>query len=179
MTIEILKQMLPDYAKDIRLNLSSVLSMTGAPGLTEEQILGIAMASAYATKSPTVIDAIFGEASLILGENALQAIKAATVIMAMNNIYYRFVHLSSDQQLKQLPAKLRMNIINNPGVDKIDFELYSLAVSAINGCGMCMDSHAKVLLKHGVSYEGVQSAIRITAVMHAAAQASELVTIAP
>ena len=174
MTIEILRQMLPDYAKDIRLNLSSVLSTTGAPGLSEEQILGIAMASAYATKSNVVVDAIYGEASLKLDEATLQAIKAATVIMAMNNIYYRFVHLTSDQQLKQLPAKLRMNIINNPGVDKMDFELYSLAVSAINGCGMCMDAHAKTLLKHGVSHEGVQSAIRIAAVIHAAAQAAVL-----
>ncbi len=175
MTVEILKQMLPDYAKDIRLNLSSVLSTTGAPGLTQEQILGVALASAYAAKSATVIEAIQGEAVLVLGDDVIQAIKAATVIMAMNNIYYRFVHLSSDRDIKQLPAKLRMNVISNPGVDAVDFELYSLAVSAINGCGMCIDAHSKTLQKHGVTNEGVQSVIRIAAVIHAASQAADLV----
>lgn len=174
MSVEALRTALPDYAKDIRLNLSSVLTPEGAPGLTAEQILGVALASAYATKSDAVIAALQAEAQGALTEQALQAVKAAVVIMAMNNIYYRFVHLSSDSDMKKLPAKLRMNIIANPGVQTVDFELYSLAVSAINGCGLCMDSHAATLHKHGLSKEGVQSAIRIAAVINATAQASYL-----
>jgi alkyl hydroperoxide reductase subunit D len=89
--------------------------------------------------------------------------------MAMNNIYYRFVHLVSDKSFASLPAKLRMNIIANPGIDKLDFELSCLAVSAINGCGMCIDAHAKTLEQAGISKLAIQSAVRIAAVLNAAA----------
>ncbi|MEC7576628.1 MAG: carboxymuconolactone decarboxylase family protein, partial [Pseudomonadota bacterium] len=68
-----------------------------------------------------------------------------------------------------MQAKLRMNIIGNPGVDKVDFELWSLAVSAINGCGMCIDAHEAELLKHGLSKEQIQTAIRVGSVIHAIA----------
>jgi alkyl hydroperoxide reductase subunit D len=89
--------------------------------------------------------------------------------MAMNNIYYRFVHLSSAADYKTMPAKLRMNVIGKPGVEKADFELWSIAVSAINGCGMCIDSHEKILREAGVSAEQIQAAVRIAAVVHAVA----------
>ncbi len=64
--------------------------------------------------------------------------------MAMNNVYYRFTHLAGNQEYRNMPAKLRMNVIGATGIDKIDFELFSLAVSAINGCGMCIDAHVAV-----------------------------------
>jgi alkyl hydroperoxide reductase subunit D len=89
--------------------------------------------------------------------------------MAMNNVYYRFVHLASNPIYGTLPAKLRMNVIGNPGIDKADFELFSLAVSAMNGCGMCIDSHERVLGQHGVKPEMVQTAVRVGAVMKAVA----------
>ena len=97
--------------------------------------------------------------------------KAAATIMAMNNVYYRFVHLVGDAEYGRLPANLRMQGLASHGIDKIDFELMSLAVSAINGCGMCMESHTKVLEKHGVSKVAIQSSIRIAAVVNATAQA--------
>jgi alkyl hydroperoxide reductase subunit D len=56
-----------------------------------------------------------------------------------------------------------------PGVEKADFELWSLAVSAINGCGMCMESHEKVVRAAGLTQEQVQAAVRIAAVVHAVA----------
>jgi alkyl hydroperoxide reductase subunit D len=89
--------------------------------------------------------------------------------MAMNNVYYRFTHLVGDSEYQTLRAGLRMNAMSNPGCDKIDFELCSLAVSAINGCGMCMDSHEKTLRKHGVTAQAIQSAVRIAAVVNAVA----------
>jgi alkyl hydroperoxide reductase subunit D len=91
----------------------------------------------------------------------------------MNNIYYRFVHLVENDEYGTLRAALRMNAMSNPGGDKIDFELASLAVSAINGCGMCMASHEKTLRKHDVSAQAVQSSVRIAAVIHAVAVALE------
>ena len=89
--------------------------------------------------------------------------------MGMNNIYYRFLHLVEDPEYAQMPARLRMNVIGNPGIDKLDFELLSLAVSAVNGCGMCIVAHEKQLRKHEVSREAIQSAVRIAATVHAVA----------
>ncbi len=173
MTLEALKDSLGDYAKDIKLNLSSVLTTEGAPDLTQNQIYGIALASAYSTKSAAVTAAVKLEA-LILSEAEVNAARAAASIMAMNNVYYRFVHLASDKEYGKMPARLRMNIISNPGIAKVDFELYCLAVSAINGCGMCMDAHIHEVTKAGISKAGVQSTVRIAAVINAAAQADAI-----
>ncbi len=174
MSIEQLKDSLGDYAKDIRLNLGNVLSVDGAPDLSQTQIYGIALASAYSTKNADVISAVLAEVENALSAEEKNAAKAAATVMAMNNVYYRFVHLVSDKEYGKMPAKLRMNIIGSPGIPKVDFELYSLAISAINGCGMCMDAHVHEVTKAGVTSLGVQSAIRIAAVINAAAQAKLL-----
>ncbi len=100
----------------------------------------------------------------------MTAAKAAASIMAMNNIYYRFLHLASNNDYATRPAKLRMNVIGAPGIDKADFELFCLAVSAVNGCGMCIDAHEKVLLAAGVSIDTIQTAVRIAAVVNAIAR---------
>ena len=99
----------------------------------------------------------------------MKAAKTAAAIMGMNNIYYRFVHLTSQKDYATMPAKLRMNAIANPGVSHLDFELYSLAVSAINGCGMCIDSHERVVVEKGATREMVQNVVRIASVIHAVA----------
>jgi alkyl hydroperoxide reductase subunit D len=163
MSIDDLKAALPDYAKDLKLNLSNVLS---TPGLSAQQIWGTALASALASRNGKVIKAIAAEAAQHLSPEAQNAAKAAAAIMGMNNIYYRFVHLASDKEYSTLPAKLRMNVIANPGVEHLDFELFSLAVSAINGCGMCIDSHEQVVVKKGATREMVQNVVRIASVIH-------------
>jgi alkyl hydroperoxide reductase subunit D len=168
--LEALRDRLPDYAKDTRLNLGQVLTPEGAPDLTENQIAGIALASAYATRQPDVIAAIAAHTAQTLTDAEKTAAKAAASVMAMNNVYYRFLHLAGDAEFKTLPAKLRMNVIGQPGIAKTDFELYSLAISAINGCGMCIEAHTHELGKAGVSKLGIQSAVRIAAVLNAAAQ---------
>jgi alkyl hydroperoxide reductase subunit D len=170
MTIESLKESLPDYAKDIRLNLSNVVKEDPNSGLSLAQVHGIALASAYATRHPAIIAAITAQTKDLSPEEQ-HAAKAAATVMAMNNVYYRFVHLAHDAELSQLPAGLRMNVIGSPGIDKITFELYSLAVSAINGCGLCIESHTAAIQQHGVSKLGVQHCVRIAAVINAAAQA--------
>ncbi len=166
MSIETLKSRLPDYAKDLRLNLSSLATEAA---LTEQQRAGTFVASAIASRNAEVIAGITAEFGPKLSAEALEAAKTAAAIMAMNNIYYRFVHLASAPDYKTLPAKLRMNALAKPGVDKADFELWSIAVSAVNGCGACIDSHEKVLRGHGISVETIQAAIRIAAAVHAVA----------
>ncbi len=174
MSIKELKSALPDYAKDIKLNLGSVLTEEGSAGLSQSQIAMIALGSAFATKDRFLIQGITESAETVLSEDEIDAVKSATTIMAMNNIYYRFTHLVSDKSYGTMPAKLRMNVIANPGIEKIDFELISLAVSAIEGCGLCVDSHVAVIAKHGVSKEGIQSSIRIAATLNAVAQALDI-----
>lgn len=166
MDIETIKSRIPDYAKDIKLNLSSVLTPNGAPGLDERMISAIAVASALTARNNDLADLLL---SPELDEATLKAVQTSVAIMGMNNIYYRFTHLVSEQDYQTLPARLRMNAIANPGIDKAEFELLCLAVSAINGCGMCMDSHEKTVRRAGMEKETVQSAIRIAAVVHAAA----------
>jgi alkyl hydroperoxide reductase subunit D len=108
-----------------------------------------------------------------LDATELDGVRAATAMMGMTNVYYRFTHLVSDPEYTKLRAGLRMNVMNNPGIDKDSFELASLAVSAINGCGMCMDSHEKTLRQHDFTAQAVQSAVRIGAVVHAVAVVAE------
>jgi alkyl hydroperoxide reductase subunit D len=156
---------MPDYAKDIKLNLSS---LANDETLNEQQLWGTMLASALAGRNEFVIAQITAEAAEHLSAEAMEASKAAAAIMAMNNVYYRFVHLASNKEYQTMQAKLRMNIIGNPGIDKMDFELWSLAVSVVNACGMCIDAHEAQLAQHGVSKEQIQTAARIAAVIHAA-----------
>jgi len=170
MTIDHLKSQMPDYAKDTKLNLGKYISGDEVEGLNQNQAYAIALASAYATKQAHVIEAVTAQVQTTLSEAEISAAKAAASIMAMNNIYYRCVHLVSDKDYQSMPAGLRMNVIGNPGIDKIDFELMALAVSAINGCGMCIDAHVHEVTKAGISKQAVQSTIKIAAVLNAAAQ---------
>lgn len=167
MSVNDLARTLPDYAKDLRLNVSSLLT---EQLLTDQQKYGTIVACAYACGYAPLIAAAETEAAAKLSEAALTSAKAAASIMAMNNVYYRFVHLASNPEYATRPAKLRMNVIGSPGIEKADFELYCLAVSAINGCGMCIDAHEKVLLAAGVSIDSIQAAVRIAAVLHGVAR---------
>jgi alkyl hydroperoxide reductase subunit D len=169
MNLDTIKSRIPDYAKDLRLNLDSVLSETGAPGLSRKQIAIVALASAIASRHEPLTEAVAAQAAAVLDAQEQDAARAAAAIMAMNNIYYRFTHLVEEREYETMRASLRMNVIANPGCPKIDFELASLAVSAINGCGKCVDSHEKTLKKHEVSAQAIQSAARIAAVIHAVA----------
>ncbi|QCI79123.1 alkyl hydroperoxide reductase [Hankyongella ginsenosidimutans] len=172
MTLDALIAALPDYAKDLRLNLSSLLA---EDILTDQRKYGLLVACAHATGYRPLIVAAEAEASAKLDAAAMTAAKTAAAIMAMNNVYYRFVHLASNKEYGKLPAKLRMNAISRPGIDKSDFELMSLAVSAINGCGLCIDSHEQVLRQHGVSIEVIQTAARLAAVVNAVAKTHQAI----
>lgn len=169
MTLDTLKDQLPDYARDLKLNLGSVLTTQGAPGLSEKQIAAIALSTAIAARNPQLTQAVEAWAQPHLDAAYINAARAAAAIMGMNNVYYRFLHLVEDGEYQTMPARLRMNIIGNPGIDKLDFELLSLAVSAVNGCGLCITSHERKLRDGGVSREQIQSAIRIASVIHAVA----------
>ena len=171
--LEALRDALPEYARDLKLNLGSVLAPTGAPGLTERQIWLVAVGAAEASRNPGFAAAIGELAGMHLDAAHLTGARAAAAIMGMNNVYYRFIHLVEDPEYGRLPARLRMNVIGNPGMDKMEFELVCLAVSAINGCGSCIASHERQVRHHGLSREAVQSAARIAATVQAVARVLE------
>jgi lipoyl-dependent peroxiredoxin subunit D len=166
MALDELKSALPDYAKDLKLNLGSVI---GNSELPQQQLWGTVLACAIASRSPIVLRELEPEAKANLSAEAYTAAKSAAAIMAMNNVFYRTRHLLSDKEYGTMRAGLRMNVIGNPGVEKVDFELWSLAVSAINGCGMCIESHEHELRKAGLTAEQIQAAVRVAAVVHAVA----------
>lgn len=174
MSLESLRENLPDFAKDIKLNVSTILTEEGAPGLNKGQIYGTALACAYATRYAPLIEAFAAEAVNYTTAEQIKAAQAAAAIMAMNNVYYRASHLAEDEELAKLPAKLRMTVIGRPGIDRTEFEAYCLAVSAINGCGACVKSHVHEVRKGGYSAEAAQSCIRIAAVIQAFAQSLQI-----
>jgi lipoyl-dependent peroxiredoxin subunit D len=156
----------PDYARDLKINLQNVLKQ---PELTEQQTWGTAVASAVASRNPQLIGAVLAEASQHLTPEAMSAAKSAAAIMGMNNVYYRFRHLSGNERYSQIPARLRMQAIRSHASDPVDFELWCTAVSAINGCGACVTSHENVLREKGITEETILAAIRIASVIHGAA----------
>ncbi len=156
----------PDYAKDLKLNLSTLLRQSE---LNEQQLWGTAVAAAMAVRNARLAEAVLAEATKHLSPQALYAAKAAAAVMGMNNVYYSFLHLTSNQRYSAMPARLRMNVLRTHGVEAVDFELWCLAVSAINKCQPCVDNHEKAVRTAGISEEAVLAAIRLAAVIYALA----------
>lgn len=162
-----LKDRLPDWAKDQRINLGVLTSSTA---LSPAQAWTIALTCAVTTKHKDLVAAVEGDASTVLQPPAIAAAKGAAQIMGMNNVYYRFTHFMGEgAEYAQMPARLRMQIIGTPGIDKLDFELACLAASAITGCETCVRSHEKAVRERGGTKEMVQDAVRIAAVLNAVA----------
>lgn len=160
-----IKDQVPDWAKDIRLNLDAVIARSTLP---QEDALGAALAAAYAASSPVLIEAFKGA----LSETDANAALTAASLMGMNNVWYPYVEMSGDAQLKTLPAQLRMNAYaSHGGVDKKRFELFALVASIIGKCHFCVQSHFENLKKDGLSVEQLRDAGRIAAVVNAAALA--------
>lgn len=163
MNLDELLETIPPYARDLKLNFSSLKQQTD---LNEQQIWGTIVAAAMASRNSDFTQAALAEAAHHLSGPALDAAKGAAAVMGMNNVYYRFLHLASNPNYKTMPARLRMNVIRTHGINPVDFELWCAAVSAINGCSACVDSHEKVIREKGLSEEAVLAAIRLAAVIH-------------
>ena len=165
--LDTLIESIPSYAKDLKLNFSSTVRQQ--TDLNEQQAWGTVVASAITSRNRALIAAALDEAASHLTPEALEAAKGAAAIMGMNNIFYRFLHLTSNEKYRTMRAGLRMNLIRTHGIDPLDFELWSTAVSAINGCAACVDAHEKVMRDKGVTEEQILAAVRIASVIHALA----------
>lgn len=167
MSVETLRADLPPYARDLKLNLGSIIANSS---LSEQQLWGTVVACAAASRSARTLSELAEDAREHLDQVAFEAALGAASIMGMNNIFYRARHLLHGAY-DDLRAGLRMQIIGKPGVDKVDFELWSLAVSAINGCGACLEAHESVVREAGATREQVFDALRLAAVISGVAQA--------
>lgn len=166
--VQELASRLPEAARDIKVNFKNIFN---GKILEAKVTFGIALAVAYNEGRRDLIDALLeeGRAQEVLDDATVEDAKASAALMSMNNVYYRFRHLVGKPSYNSMPARLRMQRIGKPATEKTTFELFSLAVSAVNGCGMCMESHEAVLVKHGVSEEAIHEAVRIAAVTRATA----------
>lgn len=170
MNLDFLVDSLPASARDLKLNYSSLVRNNAE--LSPQQLWGTVAASAIATRSAALTTAALAAATEQLSPAALEAAQTAAALMSMNNIFYRFHHLSSNEKYATMPARLRMNGLRSHGlqgnsIDEVDFELWSLAVSAINGCGKCVDAHEQVVRDKGASEELVLAIVRVASVIHA------------
>lgn len=166
-----LREQFPDAARDIKINLTNVIQ----PGaLNAAQAWGVAMATAYAARNEKLIKAVHSDAKMAgIDDAVLDDAKAAAILMGMNNVYYRFRHLIGKEEYSQKPARLRMLRLSQVATNKVDFELFCLAVSAVNNCESCLKSHEAVVIEGGLTTDQVHDAVRIGAVLNAAAMALE------
>jgi alkyl hydroperoxide reductase subunit D len=161
-----IKELIPDYAKDIRLNIDGTIARSSLQG---SDAVGVALAAAFAAKSRKIIDII--SASGALSEEEKNAAMTAAALMGMNNAWYPYVEMTEDADLKSQPAQLRMNAYaTNGGVDKRRFEMYALSASIIGKCQFCIKSHFDLLKNEGMSSQQLRDVGRIAAVVNAASQ---------
>ena len=169
--LDAIRDALPEPARDIKLNLQAVLQ---GGSLTPAQRWGVALAVAANARCAPLRDAIAADARAEVAAAVVEAAYAAAALMAMNNVFYRFRHLVGKPSYSEKPARLRMNRLVKPATSKVDFELFSLAVSAVNGCETCLQAHEKVVVEGGLTEDAVHDAVRIAAVVQAAAVALAL-----
>lgn len=168
MDLEELAGLIPDYAKDLRANLDSVLRQAE---LTERQAWGTALSCAIACRNQKLVQAIEPEAARHMDATVLEAAKTAAALMGMTNVYYRFRRLTGNEKYASMPSRLRMRGLRTHGGDPLDFDLWCLAVSAIHACAACVERHESSLREKGVGEETILAAVRIAAVIHAVSAA--------
>ena len=162
-----IKALIPDYAKDVRINLDGVLGRSSLPA---NEAAAVALAAAYAAQASRLVAIL--RSSDVAPEVEKNAALTAAALMGMNNVWYPYVEMSGDPELKALPAQLRMQAYaTHAGVDKRLFELYALAASIIGKCHFCVQSHYALLKQSGMSTEQLREVGRIAAVIAAAANA--------
>ncbi len=167
MGLDTLRDAAPDYAKDLQLNLGSVITTSS---LDPAMAWGTALSAALVSKNGTVIREILSDARQHLDDTQINGVKAAAAIMSMNNVWYKFTDLIKDDEVKRQPARLRMNVMmNHGGVSQANFEAWSFAASVVNSCGVCVNAHAAQLRKQEISTQQIVDIGRIASVVKAVA----------
>ncbi|MES2388876.1 MAG: carboxymuconolactone decarboxylase family protein [Bacteroidota bacterium] len=150
------------YARDLKINLQNALAM---PNLSEKESTLLALGVAINDKSSALVAALSDKAAAIgAGSEEIAEVFACVSLMNTNNVLYRFRHFMKKEQY-ETPAGIKMNVMVTPVLGKGFFELLSLAVSALNGCELCVTSHEASVLKHGESTAKIYDAVRLAAIV--------------
>lgn len=160
-----IKEAMPDYAKDTKLNLDSVINRSS---LDVSVANACALSAAMATGNGKLV--AFIQSSM---EDTVErdAALTASSLMAMTNTWYPYVEMADDANLSGLPPQLRMNAIaTHGGTSKLNFEAYALAASIVGKCHFCVKSHYDTLKAEGVPVEQLRDIGRIAAIIAAVAK---------
>lgn len=164
--IDALRETFGEPAKDMKLNVGAIAS---SDFLDDEQLWGVALASAYFLGVPKITDALAADAKAAGVSDALvEDAQAAATLMAMNTIYYRFRHLVGKEDYAKKSARLRMTWMARPKTNKATFELMSIAIAALEGCELCIKNHEASILAQGLTEDHVHDAVRIAAILKGA-----------
>ena len=159
---------IPEVAKNLRLNLSAVLA---GGTLAPSERWGVAIAVALASRSRRLAEALIASRPEEVTAKTVEDAVAAATLTSMSNVLYRFRHLVDKPSYDQKPTRLRMKRLTGPATTRAAFELFSLAVSVVNACAICVRSHEATLLEHGTTEDQIHDAVRIASVVHGAAVA--------
>jgi len=166
--LETIRAEIPEVTKDLRLNLSMVLD---SGTLATPERWGVAIAVALASRSSRLAEALIASRPEEVTTKTIEDAVAAAAMMGMTNVFYRFRHLVGKPGYERKPARLRMKRLAKPATTTVAFELFSLAVSAVNACEICVRFHEAALLEHGTTEDQIHDAVRIASVVHGAAVA--------
>lgn len=162
-SIDALRAKIPEHSADVEHTLAKVLSSSS---LTPTQLWGTALACAITTRHEALASAIESDArALAVAPEALDDARAAASLMAMTNVYYRFKHFIADDEIEKMPSRLRMKRTARPEGDEADFELFCVAVSAMNACEACVRHHSDKALKGGLTRTQLADAVRVGATL--------------
>lgn len=165
--VDALRDTFSEPLKDTKLNLGGIAH---SDFLEADQMWGVALASAFYLGEARLRDALLQDAKAAsVSADLIEDAQAAASLMAMNTVYYRFRHMIGKESYSQKPARLRMQWMVRPKTSKATFELMSMAVAALAGCEMCVQSHEATLLKHNLTEEAIHEVVRIAAILNAAA----------
>jgi alkyl hydroperoxide reductase subunit D len=154
------------YVRDLKLNLTSTLT---SAHLSEKECALVALSIAVNNNNGILIN-FLERVALEKGATAEEIAEAAgcASLLALNNVFYRFRHFTGKEKYTQIPARVRMQLMSSPVTGKEFFELMSIAVSAVNGCEMCVNAHEKSILALGSTEERVFDAVRIASIITSA-----------
>jgi lipoyl-dependent peroxiredoxin subunit D len=153
------------YLRDLKLNFSSTLTSEHL-SVKEIALLGVSVAVNERNKPLITFFRKLSEDNEATAEEIAEAVGCAS-LLASNNVFYRFRHFTKKEKYTQIPARIRMQIMMKPVTGKEFFELMSLAISAVNGCEMCVNSHEDSLIKLGATEERIFDAVRIASIITA------------
>ena len=165
-TLEDIKNSIPDFAEDIRLNFSSNIMNSDHDN---ELVFGCAYACSLSIGNVKIAKIFENECRSKISNDFVKSIKSTVAIMTMNNIWYKYRDAMPSMEMKVGPQKLRVNVMgNHAGLDKLLFESISLCISTVNNCQFCVKAHSQLLIDEGKTKDYVLEIGRIASVMVAA-----------